>query len=154
MRRNRPGQIDSGATTRQPVQGVHGDQTAKSARVRVKRHLPEAEADEILASGTRFQVCALAPAPAAMLIRMDGVQIINLWRPIGNPALDFPLAFCDFRSIDAARDLVPHRIIFATYEGETLNVRHNAAHKWKYLRAQTPDEFALIKWCVRRSHVG
>ncbi|KZW00752.1 hypothetical protein EXIGLDRAFT_720392 [Exidia glandulosa HHB12029] len=126
VRRHRPGQIDSGADTRQPVPMVHGDQTAKSAAVRVKRHLPVDEAEEILKSGTRF-------------------QIINLWRPIGNPAIDFPLGFCDFRSIDASRDLVPHRIIFATYEGETLNVRYNEKHKWKYLRGQTPDEFALIK---------
>ncbi|KAG8749473.1 hypothetical protein FRC12_013402 [Ceratobasidium sp. 428] len=28
---------------------------------------------------------------------------------------------------------------------ETLAVKHNNAHKWKYLVGMTPDEFVLIK---------
>jgi hypothetical protein len=126
IRRNRPNVIDTDETKRKPVQQAHGDQTLKSATRRVHRHLPAEEAEEFLASGRRF-------------------QIINLWRPIRHPALDFPLALCDFRSITPSEDLFPHKIFFATYEGETLAVRHSERHKWKYLRGQTPEEFVLIK---------
>ncbi|KAH7102228.1 hypothetical protein BKA62DRAFT_121732 [Auriculariales sp. MPI-PUGE-AT-0066] len=126
IRCRRPREIDSDSTKRQPLQQAHGDQTLKSATRRVHRHLPAQEAEEFLASGRRF-------------------QIINLWRPIGNPALDFPLALCDFRSIDQDADLFPHKIYFAKYEGETLAVRHSDRHQWKYLRGQTPEEFILIK---------
>lgn len=132
IRRHRPGEIDTDAKKRQPVSQVHGDQTAKSARVRVRRHLPAEDAERILDAGTRF-------------------QIVNLWRPIGNPAIDYPLALCDFRSVDAASDLVPQRIIFATYEGQTLGVKYNEKHRWKYLRGMRPDEFVLIK-CYDSAH--
>ena len=65
--------------------------------MRVRRHVP-ADADALL---------------------QGRYQIVNLWRPIGHPALDFPLALCDYRSVDAARDLVAGKLVFATYEGET-----------------------------------
>lgn len=132
VRRHRPGEVDTNEKKRQPVPQVHGDQTAKSARVRVRRHLPAEDAEKILAHGTRF-------------------QIVNLWRPIGHPAIDFPLALCDFRSIDATNDLAPQRIIFATYEGETLGVKYSENHRWKYVRGMRPDEFVLIK-CYDSSH--
>ncbi|EJD45510.1 hypothetical protein AURDEDRAFT_114105 [Auricularia subglabra TFB-10046 SS5] len=132
VRRHRPGEVDSDAKKRQPVPQVHGDQTARSARVRVRRHLPADDAEQILAAGTRF-------------------QIINLWRPIGHPAIDLPLALSDFRSIDAANDLVPQRIVFATYEGETLGVKYSENHRWKYVRGMRPDEFVLIK-CYDSAH--
>ena len=70
---------------RQPVQQVHVDQTPKAAEVRVRRHLPVDEADELLKG--RF-------------------QIINVWRPIENPASDFPLAVIDWRSTEP-NDFVP-----------------------------------------------
>ena len=71
-------------------------------------------------------------------------QIINLWRPIGRPAWDWPLALCDYRSIDRT-DLVPTTLRYPDREGETLSVRYNPNHKWYYLSNQTPDEVTLIK---------
>ncbi|KAI9049691.1 hypothetical protein LZ554_005847 [Drepanopeziza brunnea f. sp. 'monogermtubi'] len=62
---------------RQPVQQVHVDQTVGAAEARVRRHLPAGEAEELLAG--RY-------------------QIINVWRPIGHAASDFPLAVIDWRS--------------------------------------------------------
>ncbi|KAI1119730.1 hypothetical protein F5Y10DRAFT_158585 [Nemania abortiva] len=62
---------------RAPVQQVHVDQTAAAAVARVRRHLPADEADELLRH--RF-------------------QLINVWRPIGHPASDHPLAVIDWRS--------------------------------------------------------
>lgn len=65
------------ASPRQPVQQVHVDQTPGAAETRVRRHLPADEAEELLKG--RY-------------------QIINVWRPIENPASDFPLAVIDWRS--------------------------------------------------------
>ncbi|KLO11921.1 hypothetical protein SCHPADRAFT_941654 [Schizopora paradoxa] len=110
--------------TRQPVGGVHVDQTEASAIARVRKHLPAAEVDELLKH--RF-------------------QIINLWRPISHPALDHPLALCDFRTVDAKTDLVPGVLKYPDSEGETFVVKHNPAHKWKYVRGMGPDELVLIK---------
>ena len=34
------------------------------------------------------------------------------------------------------------------HDGETLGVKYNPNHKWKYVRGMEPDEFVLIKWYV------
>jgi len=137
---------------RQPVQQVHVDQTPGAAAVRVRRHLPAEEAEELLKS--RY-------------------QIINVWRPIENPASDFPLAVVDWRSTapgdfipvdlmypqraDSAMDdddrgkeaLPTEASLFSTegYEvrGETLGVAPNERHKFYYMKDMTPDEVMLLK---------
>lgn len=123
-RLRRPEEKESSPTRRQPVALAHVDQTTAASITRVRRHLPE-EADSLLKR--RF-------------------QILNLWRPIGNPAFDWPLALCDYRSVDAENDLFPVQLDFVTYVGETMGVKYNPRHQWKYQRGMTPDEAVLIKW--------
>lgn len=131
IRRRRPGQIDDSPDKRQPVSLVHVDQTNASSVARVHRHLPASD------------------APALLKRRF---QIINLWRPIAHTALDWPLALCDFRSVDVKSDLLPVALIYPDREGETFGVKFNQAHKWKYMRGMEPDEFALIKWYAPFRH--
>lgn len=80
------------SSARQPVQQVHVDQTPKAAEARVRRHVPADEVDELL--GGRF-------------------QLINVWRPIGHPATDFPLAVVDWRTT-APEDLVKVVLLYPT----------------------------------------
>ncbi|THV02828.1 hypothetical protein K435DRAFT_652520 [Dendrothele bispora CBS 962.96] len=124
IRRRDPKQDGMNPAKRQPVSGVHVDQSAQAARNRVLRHLPESESAELLKH--RF-------------------QIINLWRPISHPAYDWPLALCDYRSLDVKKDLVPVALVYPDREGETLGVKYNPEHKWKYFKGMTPDELVLIK---------
>ena len=126
IRRRRPGQFDDGPDRRQPVSQVHVDQTNKSSVARVHGHLPAADVPKLLEG--RF-------------------QIINLWRPIANPAIDWPLGLCDYRSVDQS-DFFPTALIYPDpdREGETLGVKYNPNHKWKYLHRMTADEIVLIKW--------
>jgi len=123
VRRNKPGDIDDTPQNRHPVPRVHVDQTPTSASTRVRRHVPE-DADKLLQG--RF-------------------QIVNLWRPIAHPAADFPLALCDFRTVDAEREFLASTVVFPTYEGETFIVKHSPNHRWKYARAMRPEEIVLIK---------
>ncbi|KAI9450208.1 hypothetical protein HD554DRAFT_1289831, partial [Boletus coccyginus] len=99
IRRRRPGMVNDGPQRRQPVSLVHVDQTAASSVARVHRHLPPSD------------------APALLKRRF---QIINLWRPISHPALDWPLALCDFRGVDVEKDLVPVALICPDREGENI----------------------------------
>ncbi|KAF8814345.1 hypothetical protein BYT27DRAFT_7179504 [Phlegmacium glaucopus] len=122
IRHRRPGEGESDELS-QPAADAHVDQTTAAAIAQVHKHLP-AEASKLLE-----RRC----------------QIINLWRPIDNPAVDWPLALCDNRSVDITRDTFPVAIIFADREGETLAVKYNENHKWKYLHGMTPEEFVLIK---------
>ncbi|KAG0695075.1 hypothetical protein DFH29DRAFT_985038 [Suillus ampliporus] len=124
IRRRRPGEPDDSPQKRQPVPLVHVDQTTASSIARVHRHLPPTEAPSLLRK--RFQV-------------------INLWRPISHAAVDWPLALCDFRSVDAKNDLLPVALIYPDHEGETYGIKYNSNHQWKYKRAMIPEEFVLIK---------
>ncbi|KAF2723405.1 hypothetical protein K431DRAFT_301660 [Polychaeton citri CBS 116435] len=137
---------------RQPVQQVHVDQTPGAAAVRVRRHLPTDEAEELLKG--RY-------------------QIINVWRPIENPASDMPLAVVDWRSTEP-QDFVPVDLLYPKradsvqddddrgkevrpdestwqstegYEvkGETMAVAPSEGHKFWYQKDMTPDEVILLK---------
>ncbi|KAF1995999.1 hypothetical protein P154DRAFT_444225 [Amniculicola lignicola CBS 123094] len=145
---------------RQPVQQVHVDQTPGAAAVRVRKHLPAEEAEELIKG--RY-------------------QIINVWRPIQNPASDFPLAVIDWRSTDPP-DFIPVDLMYpvtsfadGTYDfrgkeilpdsdshlstegyevkGETLGVAPNEKHKFWYLKDMTTDEVMLLK-CYDSFGVG
>lgn len=142
------------AAARQPVRQVHVDQTPAAAEARVRRHLklPDAEVDEILKK--RF-------------------QLINVWRPIGHAASDFPLAVVDWRTTKPG-DLAPVDLLYPTrnraegdadddrgkealpeqesrgtegYEvkGETYGVLPNEGHKFWYVKDMTPEEALFIK---------
>ncbi|KAK4129712.1 hypothetical protein N657DRAFT_587935 [Parathielavia appendiculata] len=141
---------------RQPVQQVHVDQTPAAAENRVRRHvkLPPAELDALLKR--RY-------------------QIINVWRPIGHPATDFPLAVIDWRTTKPS-DLVPVDLLYPIHhraagddddddrgketlpdmtkaastegyevKGETYGVLPSEAHKFYYVKDMTPDEALLLK---------
>lgn len=139
------------SSPRQPVQQVHVDQTPQAAAVRVRRHLPADEAEELLKG--RY-------------------QIINVWRPIQNPASDFPLAVVDWRSTkpedfvkvdllypkrsegddgdDRGKEVLPDSSSATSTEGyeikgETYGVQPNENHKFYYYKDMTPDEVMFIK---------
>ncbi|KAH8822912.1 hypothetical protein DL96DRAFT_1470257 [Flagelloscypha sp. PMI_526] len=122
IRRREKGLEDSPGN-RQPVSDAHVDQTPIAAAGRVKRHMPASEVPTLLSK--RY-------------------QIINLWRPISNPAWDWPLALCDFRSVDQ-RDVLPITLIYPDREGQTYSIKHNASQRWGYFRGMKPDECVLFK---------
>ncbi|KAK3693387.1 methyltransferase [Podospora appendiculata] len=147
----------SATSPRQPVQLVHVDQTPRAAAARVRRHLPADEA-EVLLQG-RY-------------------QLINVWRPIGHAATDFPLAVIDWRTTKPA-DLVKVDLLYPVrpphddgddrgketladpataadttgYEvkGETYGIVPSEAHRFYYVKDMTPDEVMFIKCFDSRS---
>ncbi|KAK3936412.1 hypothetical protein QBC46DRAFT_395127 [Diplogelasinospora grovesii] len=147
------------SSPRQPVQQVHVDQTPGAAAARVRRHLPPGEATEQLLQG-RY-------------------QIINVWRPIGHPATDFPLAVIDWRTIspsdlvavdllyplrnreggdneDRGKEILPDPDKAASTEGyevkgETYGILPNDAHRLYYVKDMTPEEVMFIKCFDSRS---
>ena len=107
---------------RAPVTRVHIDQTAASAKARVRFHLP-AEADELLKSR---------------------VRIINVWRPINGPVESFPLAFADSTSVaDESVVGVEHR--YPDRTGETAAVRYAEGQRWWYWSGIGDDERILLQ---------
>jgi hypothetical protein len=112
-----------GTAVREAVQRVHNDYTVKSGPQRVRDLFPADEAERLLRN--RF-------------------AMVNVWRPIGRPVRDMPLAVADAASVDFA-DFVPSDLIYRDRVGETYGVRFNARHRWFYFPEMRPDEALLIK---------
>ncbi|ANW18125.1 CmcJ/NvfI family oxidoreductase [Streptomyces clavuligerus] len=87
--------------------------------------------------------------------RFSRFQIINVWRPLIEPVRNFPLALCDYRSLDPAADLVVTRLDFPAWlkDRENYSVRHNPGHRWYHWGALSPDE-ALIFKCYDSASLG
>lgn len=138
-------------SARAPVQLVHVDQTPRAAELRVRRHLPPNEVEDLLKG--RY-------------------QIINVWRPIQNPASDFPLAVIDWRTTTPS-DFVKVDLLYPKdakageertqapgsehltddYEvrGETYAIAPNEKHRLYYQKDMTPEEVMFIKCFDSRS---
>ncbi|OKI04829.1 7-alpha-cephem-methoxylase [Streptomyces sp. CB02923] len=110
------------ASSQSPHLRVHVDQSAKSARARAADHI---------GPGHRFR----------------RFQIINIWRPLVEPVRNFPLALCDYRSVDLSADLVTTRLHFPAWlkDRENYSVRYNPNHRWHYWSSLSPDEVLLFK---------
>lgn len=107
---------------RQPAARIHIDQTVWSGPQRIREVMGD-QAEDLL---------------------KRRAAIINVWRPIGYPARDWPLALGDARSI-APTDLVPMDLIFQHRRGEIYGVAHDPAQRWLYVPDLQPDEAVLIK---------
>ncbi|WP_312164535.1 CmcJ/NvfI family oxidoreductase [Phenylobacterium sp.] len=123
LRRRMTGAEDRAAgLPRQPATRVHVDQTLRSGPQRVRDILGD-QADDLL---------------------RRRAAIINVWRPIGAPARDWPLALGDAGSIDPA-DLLPSELRFPHRTGEIYGLAYNPSQRWCYVPDLRPDEALLIK---------
>jgi len=122
IRRQHPPGTPSTPQTRRPVLGTHSDQTPISAHRRVQRHVQP-------------------PQPYKRF------QIINVWRPLINTVHDYPLAVCDFNTLDVDTDLVPTTLVYPhpLPNGETYGLRYSARHIWYYWSEMTGDNVMLLK---------
>ena len=122
VRKVREGVTETDPSNRAAVLRAHVDQTPASALKRVARHVQP-------------------PQPYRR------VQLINVWRPIANAVYDFPLAVCDFRSVDVDAELEPTVLRYPPPlpNGETYSVKHSPAHRWYYWSEMSPSSVLLIK---------
>ncbi|KAG9230911.1 hypothetical protein BJ875DRAFT_407957 [Amylocarpus encephaloides] len=120
----------------QPATVVHCDQSAKGALRRVKQNISENDdINEIVDAG---------------------VQMINVWRPLIGPIVDWPLAMMDYRSLSSS-DVHPCDLWRHQFEekGQTVTFTHNENQKWYYLDRHRTNEVSLIKiWDSRREGIA
>jgi len=104
-------------------QRVHVDQNPSSARSRAARH-----------AGVDAQ-------------RFRRFQIVNIWRPLLQPVRNFPLALCDYQSIDPAAELVPTRLAFPEWlkDRENYSLKYSPAHRWYFWSEMSPEETVIFK---------
>lgn len=71
-------------------------------------------------------------------------SIINVWRSIGEPVIDTPLALCDSSSV-SEMDLVEGRVVYPKRDGWIYVLNHSPRHRWHYFSNMTNDEVILFK---------
>ena len=76
-------------------------------------------------------------------------QVINFWRPILHPAVDWPLALCDYRSFNVDEDLMEGTAILNSCPVQYFRVKYNPNYRWIYKSAVEPEDFVLFKTLVR-----
>jgi hypothetical protein len=107
---------------RNPVTRCHIDQTAWSAKERVRRHLGD-DADKFLAGRYR---------------------IINVWRPLNGPVVSFPLGFASSVSVPNS-DIIPVQHRYPHFTGQTAAVQYSSGQKWHYWSGMKNDERLLLE---------
>lgn len=116
---------------RNAVTRVHIDQTPYSAAERVKLH---------------------AGADAVHLLR-GRYRIINIWRPLNGPVMDFPLAVSDSQTV-SDEDLIPIEHRYSDRNGQTAAVRYNRGQEWYYWSGMRNDERLALKCFDSDERVG
>jgi cephamycin C biosynthesis protein len=112
---------------------VHIDQSPRSARARARARAANCGGPE-----RRFR----------------RFQIINVWRPLIEHVRNFPLALCDYRSVDLAADLVVTHLKFGAWlkDRENYSVKYSSSHRWYFWEALSPDEVTVFKCYDSASH--
>jgi hypothetical protein len=116
-----------------------------------RQPVPRLPADQTLRSGPQRVRDIMGDQAEALLSRR--AAIVNVWRPIGHVARDWPLALGDASSIDPA-DLLPSELIFAHRRGETYGLAYNPAQRWRYIPDLGLDEAILLKCWDSDEHVA
>jgi cephamycin C biosynthesis protein len=110
-----------------PYMRVHVDQNPRSAAARLEHHV--------------------GSCPG-----LRRFQILNIWRPLIQPVKNYPLALCDYQSLDPQVDLVTTRRILPEWmhklwvqDREGYSLKHRACHRWYYWRSLTPEECLVFQ---------
>lgn len=78
-------------------------------------------------------------------VRKGRVQELTLWRPLCGPVRDWPLAICDYRSVDQTTDAMPVDQVYPHLLAEGINYYYNSQHRWYFASDMSPDEAWLLK---------
>ena len=80
-------------------------------------------------------------------LRFSRFQIVNVWKPLVAPVRNFPLALCDYRSLNLASDLVRTRLDYPDWlkDKENYSLKYSPSHRWYYWSSLSPDETLVFK---------
>ena len=71
--------------------------------------------------------------------------ILSIWRLLKGPNNDWPLALCDYRTVNPERDSLTNDILFREEAGENILLKYNGAHQWYYMSDQDVDDVIVFR---------
>ena len=69
----------------------------------------------------------------------------SVWRVIKGPNNDWPLALCDYQSIDFGADVLSNDVLHKDHVGENEILHKASRHAWYYLSDQTVDDLIVFR---------
>lgn len=69
----------------------------------------------------------------------------NVWRVLKGPNNDWPLALCDYQTIDSVTDVLPNDVLYRAYVGENDLLQKDSRHAWYYLSDQTVEDLIVFR---------
>lgn len=69
----------------------------------------------------------------------------SVWRPVGGPVVNYPLAAVDGKTVGKWEDAYYRTdVVSKWYYSETMHLKHNTNHRWLYKGEQTQDEVMIF----------
>lgn len=118
------------------------DQTPAAAIDRVCRHVPE-RADELLKKRFRIIKYKLSYYFRSWF-EFKVLTLNSVWRPIGDPVENFPLAFMDGSAVPEDK-LIEVDVVRRSFPGESYYPLENGGYKWYFMDRQTQDDVLFMK---------
>lgn len=70
---------------------------------------------------------------------------LSVWRVLKGPNDDWPLALCDFQTVNFSQDVMHNDCLHQTRVGENWLLQANETHQWYYLSAQEESDLIVFR---------
>ncbi|KAI1144799.1 putative CmcJ-like methyltransferase [Nemania diffusa] len=110
-------------THEQPACLTHSDYSTYGARLQIESSFPR---QERFFEGKEF-------------------DMINVWRPLIGPNDDWPLAVCDYTTIDVENDIISADRLHHNRVCENQLLFANEKHRWYYVKNQQPHNLLVFR---------
>ncbi|GAW14059.1 hypothetical protein ANO14919_034510 [Xylariales sp. No.14919] len=72
-------------------------------------------------------------------------DILNVWRPLRGPNNDWPLAMCDWTTIDCSKDIRVNDAIRRDRVDENAILHYNEKHMWYFMQDQSVEDLIVFR---------
>jgi hypothetical protein len=69
----------------------------------------------------------------------------SVWKVLRGPNNDWPLALCDYQSVDMENDTILSDVLHERSIGENVILYKNPQHAWYYLSDQDEDDLIIFR---------
>ncbi|OCK88818.1 uncharacterized protein K441DRAFT_645948 [Cenococcum geophilum 1.58] len=73
------------------------------------------------------------------------VLTVNFWKSFQGPGNDWPLALCDWRTVDCKSELIAADAVYRDRYTENQRLYYGLKHKWYYIKDLGDDEVIMIR---------
>ncbi|CAI6089576.1 unnamed protein product [Clonostachys chloroleuca] len=72
-------------------------------------------------------------------------DLINVWKVLKGPNNDWPLAVCDYKTVDLSADTTANDALHLTGVGENWLLHHNNKQRWYYFSSMDIDDLIVFR---------